>query len=163
MNEEREVEIAKETIADAGSTHKATSVFDEMTYEQLLDAGRHWRGENFAALVAGILALAAEEAPDILRTALGKVFDTAGIEDTTKRLMLLVNQARDDATEAHRKAHEGAAECRRLLEQVHSEIDGLRVRVQKAQAFMDNLAKRVANAEKHMKVSKPSIFNGGKK
>lgn len=152
MSDEQEVANVKEQAAEMGAS------VDGLSYDDLLSMGRRWRDREFADMISGIVAIVAETNPDILRTALGKVFDTAAIEDTTKRLMLLVNQAAEDAREAHRIAREGAHENRKLLEQIHGEIDGLRSRVQKAQAFMDNLAKRVANAEKHL-ANKPKIFN----
>jgi len=91
---------------------------DDLTEEELLRATARFRDKSVADMVALAIGLAAETHPDIMREALGKVFDVTALEDMAKRAMLIVTQAKE-------KANETAVEVRILAEQVAKDVERL--------------------------------------
>ena len=86
----------------------------------------HFRDQSFADFFALALGLACESHPDVIRSALAKVFDLSVVEDTCKRIMLVASQAQAQAHQAVVLAQEVIHE----IDQLEKRIDGLRLEVE---------------------------------
>lgn len=100
--------------------------------DELRIAGVHKAMKELGQCSALVIGWAAEAEPDILRTALRKVFDLSAIEDTTQRMNLHVKSSWLKATECR----ELVASIEEQLNEIERTIDYLNIRLDKAREIV---------------------------
>lgn len=103
----------------------------EATAEEMEHALKRYRDFNFGVWLSVAVELAAREHPELLRSALAKVFDLSAIDEMTQRLLAVASAAQAKAAEARAEAgrlHAEVAELRRQLDSLSDHIQNGRER-----------------------------------
>ncbi len=98
----------------------------------------NWRDSAFADWLVVVVGLAAQQRPLELRRALASVFDTAAIEDMTRR-----------ATAAVFDAQRQAQEAQHLIAALHDEFDRLEKRMSGLEDWINRMARVARKANEH--------------
>lgn len=119
----------------------------EPTREELLKALGLFRDHRLAEMLVILFGMAAETHPDMIKAALGQVFDLSCIEETTKRSVLIATKAQELAQECYQKAQEAEQEIGRL----RGELDGYRVVLNKLAGRLKKAGEYVTHLEQRLK------------
>jgi hypothetical protein len=110
------------------------------TEAELRDVTRQCRDRMMAHMVLTAIQVCVETHPELLREALGKVFDLSAVEDTGKRTMLVLANIQKDIADIRGHLQERGDEQQEL----DKCQDSLSLR-------LDSLAKRCKAAEQYLK------------
>ena len=102
------------------------------TPEQLKKALERWRNRSFAEFTCICVALAAEEYPQEMRTALAGVFDVRCLEDQLERIR-----------QAGVIGQQAAQDAKALLQQVHLDIEDVEKQIDALRYVVEQLSKKV--------------------
>lgn len=111
-----------------------------MSDDEALAALSSHRDRKFAELLTVAIGLAAEQAPDVLRAALAKVFDFTGIEQRAA-------EAERRAREAFTTAEGLCIEARHLIDAIHETLAQVERRFDKLGKVFKQLEKRATALE----------------
>jgi hypothetical protein len=104
--------------------------------DELILATIKARDRQLAEMMCVTIGLAAELYPDILRTALAKVFDLSAVEDMAKRVIAIATDAQQQAIQA-----------RELLVQVTADIEEMEKRIDRLMDAMRTVYRKLPKTE----------------
>lgn len=103
----------------------------------------HYTGRELASIVSSIIALAALWDKETVKTALRSVFDLEAVEETTRRMMHVVNETQKAVNDVRDKER---AEAREFYAVIHKDLDVIERRMQSITQQVKNVEHRINRA-----------------